>query len=101
MTDGYTVIVAPEVLVEVATIVSWWRRNRTASPGLFTRELDRALVQLSERPEVGRRLRTRELGDARALVLLRSGYRLFYQVRADTREVRVVHVRHSRRAPPR
>jgi hypothetical protein len=99
MIDRYRVQIAPEALDQIVRIVSWWRRNRRAAPELFSLELERILLLISERPELGRRARGRRIGDARVLLLPRSSYLVFYQVQAEAREVWVVHIRHSRRRP--
>lgn len=101
MADRYKVTVAPEALVEVVRIATWWRENRPRAPRLFQNELDDALVLIAANPEIGTRARSKRVGNARVAELRRSRYRVFYQVLPLTREVLVVHVRHGSRRPLR
>lgn len=101
MADTYSVIVAPEALVEVVQIAAWWTENRPRAPRLFQNELDDALVLISTHPEIGKTARSRRVGNARVVELLRSRYRVYYQVQPEAREVLVVHVRHGSRRPLR
>ncbi len=58
---------------QVREIDAWWRENRRAAPGLFTDELDRALLALGEMPTLGM---TYEAGTrtVRRLLLRRTHY---------------------------
>ena len=98
---AFTVTFAPEAVAEVAVIASWWNEHRPASPRLFQVELDRAVLRLVEHPQIGRPVRAVGHSNLRALVLKRSGYLVFYQLRVDERLVVVVRVRHGRRRPLR
>lgn len=97
MGDRYDVTLSLEVVVEVARIAAWWRENRPHAPRLFQNELESALLLIAAHPEIGQRARSKRVGDAHVVTLHRSGYRVFYQVRLQTREVLVVHVRHGKR----
>lgn len=101
MAEPYQVTVSPEALVEVVQIATWWREHRPRAPRLFQTELDDALVLIAETPEIGIRARSKRVGNARIIELLRSRYRVYYQVLPLTREVLVVHVRHGSRRPLR
>jgi plasmid stabilization system protein ParE len=101
MADPYKVMVAPEALVEVVRIAAWWTENRPRAPRLFQNELDDALVLIAGHPEIGKVARSRRVGNARVVELLRSRHRVYYQVLQETREVLVVHVRHGSRRPLR
>ena len=78
MSDVYTVIIAPEAVSEVTEIAAWWTEHRPAAPRLFQTELDRAVLKLAERPEVGPRVRVRGRPGLRVLTLQRTGYLVFY-----------------------
>jgi hypothetical protein len=41
VSDAYTVIIAPEAVIEVSESAAWWNENRPAAPRLFQIELDR------------------------------------------------------------
>lgn len=97
MPARYKLTVAPEALVEVVKITQWWRENRQAAPKLFQNELDDALVLIASNPALGRRARSRRVGNARVVTLQRSGYLVFYQVLPLSHEVSVVHIRHGKR----
>jgi plasmid stabilization system protein ParE len=96
---AYSVIIAPEAAAEIAVFASWWNANRPAAPRMFQTELDRALLRLAERPEVGPKVRMRRRTDVHALVLQRSGYLVFYQLDEDAKQVIVVRVRRGHRRP--
>ena len=59
MSRAYTAIIAPEAVAEVVVIATWWNENRPAAPRLFQTELDRAVLRLAERPEIGPKVRVR------------------------------------------
>ena len=95
----YELTLAPEFEEQADKISRWWATNRPAASDLFEGELDAALARIAARPEIGRRLRSATIKNARCVLLLRSGYLLFYRVFPLTREVHVVHIRHGRRRP--
>ena len=99
MSDAYTVIIAPEAVIEVSEIAIWWNANRPAAPRLFQTELDRAVLRLAERPEVGPKVRVRGRAGLRELTLRRTGYLVFYQFDAEEKQVIVVRVRRGHRRP--
>ena len=71
----------------------WYReRNETASRR-FQRELDRAIEQISERPESG----SPYLGNTRRALLRRFPFFVVYRVRGG--ELEIVAVAHARRRP--
>jgi hypothetical protein len=47
VSDAFTVIIAPEAVIEVSEIAIWWNEDRPAAPRLFQTELDRALLRLA------------------------------------------------------
>lgn len=96
---AFAVIVAPEAIAEVAKIATWWNENRPAAPRLFQKELDRAVVLLGDRPEIGFRVRSRLATNLRVLTLRRSRYLVFYRVDASAKEVTVLRIRHGSRRP--
>jgi plasmid stabilization system protein ParE len=93
------VTIAPRVIVEVATIARWWRKNRPAAPRLFQTELDQVLLLLAEQPDAGRRVRARGRPNLRVLTLLRTRYLLFYELIPRPLEVVVTRIRHGHRRP--
>lgn len=95
----YTIVIAPQVLVEVASIVGWWNKHRPAAPRLFQTELDLALLRLTERPEIAPKVRLRGASGIRVLTLQRTGYLLFYQLDEAAKQVNVVRVRRGHRRP--
>jgi plasmid stabilization system protein ParE len=101
MADRYEVVVAPEAVVEIVQISSWWRENRPRSPRIFQSEMDDALVLISSHPDIGRTARSQRVGNARVIELRRSRYRIQYQINRETQEVLVVPVRHGKRRPLR
>src|SRR5437773_2002459 len=101
MAGAYKVVVSPEALVEIVRIATWWRENRLRAPRLFQSELDDALTLIGEAPDIGVRALGKRVGHARVVELLRTRYRVYYQVVPSSREVLVVHVRHGNRRPLR
>jgi plasmid stabilization system protein ParE len=95
----YTVIIAPEAVIEVTEIALWWNRNRPAAPRLFQTELDRAVLKLSERPEIGPKVRVRGRPGLHVLTLRRTGYLVFYQLNVVEKQAIVVRVRRGHRRP--
>lgn len=92
-------IIAPEAVIEVTEIATWWNKNRPAAPRLFQSELDRAVLRLAERPEVGPKVRVRGRPGLRVLTLQRTGYLVFYQLDAAEKQVSIVRVRRGHRRP--
>jgi len=99
VSDAYTVIIAPEAVLEVTKAATWWNTNRPAAPRLFQIEMDRAVLRLAEGPEVGPRVRVRGRRGLHVLVLQRTGYLVFYQVDIAAKRVNVVRVRRGHRRP--
>ena len=77
-----------------AKAAEWWyrERNETAS-GRFQRELDRAIDQISERPETG----SPYLSNTRRVLLRRFPFFIVYRARGEN--IQVVAVAHARRRP--
>ena len=66
----YTVAVAPHADEQIKAASAWWRPN-SGRPDILRDDVGATLLLLSERPEIGRRVRTRRLGTLRLLVLRR------------------------------
>lgn len=94
-----TTIVAPIAEAQIEPALLWWARNRPGARELLAREIDAAIGAIEQVPQMGRRTRSRLFRDVRRLLLRGSGYHLYYQVRHERREIRVVYFRHSRRRP--
>jgi plasmid stabilization system protein ParE len=67
---------------QVLEIDAWWRENRSAAPDLFTEELDRVLLLLEARPNLGTPYDT-GAKTVRRVLLRRSHYYLYFVERAD------------------
>jgi len=91
MAGAYRTGILPRALAEVQAIAAWWRKNRPAAPRLFQQELDLALANISERPEIGPKARLRSHPNARTYLLRRTGYEGWLVVEAE---------QDPRRAPP-
>lgn len=63
-------------------IDAWWRQNRRAAPDLFAEELDRVLLLLEARPNLGTPY---DAGakTVRRVLLRRSHYYLYFVERTD------------------
>ena len=95
----YTTIVAPIAEAQIEAALRWWARNRAGAQELLARKIGAAIGAIEQVPQMGRRTRSRLFRDVRRLLLRGSGYHLYYQVRHERREIRVVYFRHSRRRP--
>lgn len=85
----------PEAESQVRVIDSWWRKNRSASPDLFTDELAAAFDLLGHAPYIGRRYRQSPVPDTRRVLLKATRYHVYYVPLSD--EVRVLAVWHAQR----
>jgi len=95
----FEVRIAARAMAMIQKISRSWGKHRTASPGLFDRELDAILDLLETQPEIGTARRLPSVGEVRMVVLRRSRYVVAYQVRAAERQVWIVLVRHGSRRP--
>ena len=77
------VVVAPQAEAQIQTIDAWWRRNRRASPDLFSSELRDALSMLEVAPQSGKLYRRTELKGIRRLLLPASRNHVYYLVGAE------------------
>lgn len=75
-------------------ISEWWAANRPKAPGLFDREVARALVLLETAPMSGVRLRGRHQG-LRRVLLHKTRYYLYYEVDDEARLVTVLAIWHT------
>ena len=81
---------------EIRQALSWWRRNRAASPDLLLEELRRALELITAQPLVGSPLADSTLGAVRKVILVRTRYMLFYRTR-NAEHTEVLALWHSSR----
>jgi plasmid stabilization system protein ParE len=73
----------PEADAQIREIDNWWRRNRTASPDLFTNELAATLDILGHAPHIGRVYRQSPVPDTRRVLLKGTRYHVYYVPRRD------------------
>jgi plasmid stabilization system protein ParE len=71
---------------QVLEIDTWWRQNRPAAPNLFTEEIDRLLLLLEARPNLGTPYDT-GAKTVRRVLLRRSHYYLYVVEHGDTLQV--------------
>ncbi len=77
------VIVAPEAEARMRRSDSWWRSNRTASPGLFTEELAAAIETLAVAPDVGHRYPHPDVPGVRRVLLRATRHHVYYVTGAE------------------
>ena len=65
----------------IERIDDWWRVDRRSSPDLFWQELNAAIDTLRTFPEAGIEYKTRRGNTVRRLLLERSKYRVYYELR--------------------
>jgi plasmid stabilization system protein ParE len=95
----YAVFVAPYAVTQIDAALDWWERNRPDAHKLLAQELDAALRLIEHAPQAGRRANSKLFRGVRQLLLSRTRYLLYYQLREREHEVWVVHFRHARRRP--
>ena len=74
------VIVAPQAEAQIRTIDAWWRRNRTDSPDLFSREIAEAFSTLEVAPETGSRYPQPKVKGIRRIHLPATRHHVYYLV---------------------
>ena len=90
----------PEADAQIREIDDWWRRNRPASPNLFSNELAAAFDIIGHAPQIGRSYRRSTIPSTRRVLLKGTRYHVYYVPRSD--EVMVLAVWHAQRGvgPP-
>lgn len=77
----------PRARRQAAAVQAWWVANRELAPTMFREELARVIALLQDAPELGIRVRGREL---RRLLLPDTAQFLFYRVRPRSMQIEVV-----------
>ncbi|HEX7150651.1 MAG TPA: type II toxin-antitoxin system RelE/ParE family toxin [Thermoanaerobaculia bacterium] len=94
------VIISTRAKLEIIDAELWWFENREKAPNAFREELEAALTLLTERPEIGTVIRTRQRSPrTHRLTLRRVNYYLYYRVEQDS--IIVTSLWHTSRRPPR
>ena len=92
--------VEPSAAAEIRQIAHWWRVNRPSSPDLFKSELQLARSLLSEQPEAGTCVDSRNM--LRRVPLPRTRYSLYYRIDHLQKVVLILACwHHSRDGAPR
>ncbi len=68
---------------QVQEVDAWWRQNRRAAPDLFAEELDRVLLLLETRPNLGTSYDAGAKTVRRVLLRRSHYYYLYFVERAD------------------
>jgi hypothetical protein len=71
--------VLSEALSQFEKTDTWWRENRSASPSLFSDELDDALRLLEAQPDAGQPFARPGFASLRRLLLRQTRYWLYYE----------------------
>lgn len=95
----YTVKLLGRAKREYAVANTWWRANRLAAPNALRDELRAARVLLSTTPEAGR-IDEGQGSDIRRLVLPTVRYVVYYRVKHELAEVRIIAIWHASREAP-
>ncbi|HEY0476894.1 MAG TPA: hypothetical protein VGD37_05190 [Kofleriaceae bacterium] len=72
---------------QAAAKQEWWVANRGSAPGMFRDELARVIGLLEHNPELGIRIRGREI---RRLLLPDTEHFLYYRVRHRAKRIEIV-----------
>lgn len=91
--------VSPRAQRQINSAAERWHRNRDKAPLLFVDELEAAFTLLRQSPLAGRVARLPQFESVRRLLLPKSRFFLYYQVRADD-HVRIVSMWHQSRGVP-
>jgi len=81
---------------EIERIDGWWRQNRDAKD-LFLDELDAALRQLSDLPDIGARYETRRGSSVLRLLLPKTKHHVYFRRDPPQNRIMVVSVWSARR----
>jgi plasmid stabilization system protein ParE len=77
----------PRARRQAAAVQTWWVTHRELAPTMFRDELARVIALLQDTPELGIRVREREI---RRILLPDTEQFLFYRVRPRAKRIEVV-----------
>lgn len=77
----------PRARRQAATAQRWWVENRTSAPAMLRDELARVLGLLARHPELGIRIRGKEI---RRLLLPDTEQFIYYRVRPRARRIEIL-----------
>lgn len=80
----------PRAADEIEAARNWWLDNRSAAPGAFDEELERAFDMITSLPHAGQPIEDPEQPEQRRIFLPRVRYHLYYRVSGNTVEVRAL-----------
>ena len=83
----YDVHWMPRARRQAAAVQTWWVTHRELAPTMFRDELARVIALLQDTPELGIRVRGREI---RRILLPDAAQFLFYRVRPRAKRIEVV-----------
>jgi plasmid stabilization system protein ParE len=89
--------IAPRAEAQIRRVAKWWRENRGAAPLLFALELADVLEALERTPSVGIFYAHRRGVPIRRVLLLKTGYHVYFSFDAEAGIVSVRAVWHGRR----
>lgn len=87
--------VVPVAQRQIRQAAHWWQENRSAAPGLFREELERAFDLITTHPELG--VRSPEVGSGRVRRLHLSGIRYYLYYRPEDDLISVLALWHASR----
>ena len=76
--------------LEIETIDTWWRTNRTTTPDLFLMELERILQAIALLPELGVPARSARIEGGRRILLAKTRHYVYYRRTSDAIQVLAV-----------
>lgn len=88
--------ISPRAQRQINSAAEWWQRNRNKAPQLFVDELEAAFAILRQSPLAGRAAKLQKFKSVRRLLLPKTRFFLYYEVRADG-HVRIVSLWHQSR----
>jgi plasmid stabilization system protein ParE len=94
---GYSVALAAKARAHLAAIQRWWLANRPAAPDLFGAEFRAAARRVASAPLSAAVYRTMNGREIRRLLMPRSRYHVYFEVRDASREVFILAIWHAAR----
>jgi plasmid stabilization system protein ParE len=96
------VSIAPSAQKQLEELASWWSINRPASATNVVQEYQRVVELIAQMPLLGRPYRRRQARNIRHYPLAGTPYQVFYALKSDTDELRIIAIWSAQRGegPP-
>lgn len=85
-----TIVFVRRASLEVETIDTWWRTNRTSAPELFVNELEQVLQAVALLPDLGAPAKSKRLEGVRRILLAKTRHYIYYRRTVDAIQILAV-----------